>query len=297
VPATIKKHRGLSPRGYDFAEAERVKYDAYGKQTVLADNGVVAYKPSDYGQFVGFTGRYHDYETGLQYFRARYFDNTLGRFIQRDPLLYESGFNLYSSYFSPNDLDPLGLNPCIKIREALEKATKAADANKKGMAETSKTIEQLKKSIARREGHLDTNPRNLTPFSPEVTDFLANGGPWPAGPGSPAESILGHLPLIIKDKAALAAHEANLVKQAAVLAIQNARMVQLATQLLACETREVQRLTKNLEICTKTCQRMSLIRRSFGLALIVMFIFECPGDTQRDTDRESPEPEVENVIE
>jgi RHS repeat-associated protein len=108
VPANINKHRGLSARGYDFAEAERVKYDAYGKQTVLADNGVVAYKPSDYGQFVGFTGRYHDYETGLQYFRARYFDNTLGRFIGRDPAGYVDGLGLYGAYFVPNDVDPSG---------------------------------------------------------------------------------------------------------------------------------------------------------------------------------------------
>ncbi len=108
VPANINKHRGLSPRGYDFAEAERVMYDAYGRQTVLANNGVVAYKPSDYGQFVGFTGRYHDWETGLQYFRARYFDNTLGRFIGRDPLGYVDGMGLYSGYFVPNNLDPSG---------------------------------------------------------------------------------------------------------------------------------------------------------------------------------------------
>ena len=108
VPANMNTHRGLSPRGYDFAEAERVMYDAYGRQTVLANNGVVAYKPSDYGQFVGFTGRYHDWETGLQYFRARYFDNTLGRFIGRDPLGYVDGMGLYSGYFVPNGVDPSG---------------------------------------------------------------------------------------------------------------------------------------------------------------------------------------------
>ena len=109
VPANMNTHRGLSPRGYDFAEAERVLYDAYGRQTVLANNGVVAYKPSDYGQFVGFTGRYHDWETGLEYFRARYFDLALGRFINRDPAGYVNGSSLYNGYFVPNGVDPTGL--------------------------------------------------------------------------------------------------------------------------------------------------------------------------------------------
>jgi RHS repeat-associated protein len=84
-------------------------YDAYGRQTVLANNGVVAYKPSDYGQFVGFTGRYHDWETGLEYFRARYFDLALGRFIGRDPAGYVDGMGLYSAYFIPHNLDPSGM--------------------------------------------------------------------------------------------------------------------------------------------------------------------------------------------
>jgi RHS repeat-associated protein len=88
---------------------ERYKYDAYGKQAILADNGSVAYKPSDYGQFHGFTGRYHDWETGLTYFRARYFDHSLDRFMGRDPAGYIDGVSLYSGYFVPNGVDPSGL--------------------------------------------------------------------------------------------------------------------------------------------------------------------------------------------
>ena len=147
VPATINTHRHLSPPRYDVhrgdcyvdeplmmkaggqnyyyatnrlysvaaisdqsgAVVERYKYDAYGKQGILAPNGVIAYKPSDYGQFVGFTGRTHDWETGLAYFRARYFDNTLGRFIGPDPAGYVDGMGLYNGYFVPNKVDPSGL--------------------------------------------------------------------------------------------------------------------------------------------------------------------------------------------
>ena len=103
------------------AVVERYKYDAYGKQGILAPNGVVAYKPSDYGQFHGFTGRYHDWETGLAYFRARYFDHSLGRFIGRDPWQiaesepsaldgYQDGYSLYQAYYVPNGLDPTGMD-------------------------------------------------------------------------------------------------------------------------------------------------------------------------------------------
>ena len=89
---------------------ERYLYDAYGRQTVLASNGVVAYKPSDYGQFVGFTGRYHDWETGLEYFRARYYDLVLGRFISRNPGGYLDGWSLYLAQMGMQGmLDPTGL--------------------------------------------------------------------------------------------------------------------------------------------------------------------------------------------
>ena len=61
---------------------------------------------------IGFTGRYLDKETGLYYFRARYYSGSLGRFIGRDPIKYKGGgYNLYSGYFIPNKFDPLGLSP------------------------------------------------------------------------------------------------------------------------------------------------------------------------------------------
>ncbi len=46
---------------------------------------------SQFSNAYGFTGRYLDSETGLWYFRARYFDNELGRFISRDPLGFVDG--------------------------------------------------------------------------------------------------------------------------------------------------------------------------------------------------------------
>ncbi len=42
-----------------------------------------------------YTGAYYDRETGLYYLRARYYSPELRRFIQRDPILFEVGINLY----------------------------------------------------------------------------------------------------------------------------------------------------------------------------------------------------------
>lgn len=55
-------------------------------------------------------------ETGLYYYRARYFDADQGRFISRDPLGYVSGMNQYEYVGGrPNtSIDPLGL---ITVKE------------------------------------------------------------------------------------------------------------------------------------------------------------------------------------
>jgi len=65
--------------------AERYGYTAYGKRRVVSPGGAKL-AASAIGNQVGFTGRYHDGETGLTYFRARYLDAELGRFVSRDPL-------------------------------------------------------------------------------------------------------------------------------------------------------------------------------------------------------------------
>jgi len=57
-----------------------------------------------------FTGRpFLDLQNQYD-FRARVYNNTNGRFLQRDPLGYKDGFNFYSAYFIPNLTDPFGTN-------------------------------------------------------------------------------------------------------------------------------------------------------------------------------------------
>jgi len=65
--------------------AERYGYTPYGKRRVVSPGGATL-AASAVGNQVGFTGRYHDGETGLTYFRARYQDAELGRFVGRDQL-------------------------------------------------------------------------------------------------------------------------------------------------------------------------------------------------------------------
>jgi RHS repeat-associated protein len=74
---------------------ERYKYDTYGKQTILAPDGITVRPSSLHGNRVGHTGRTKDDETGLVFYRARIYSPELGRFIGRDPIGYVDGRNLY----------------------------------------------------------------------------------------------------------------------------------------------------------------------------------------------------------
>jgi uncharacterized protein RhaS with RHS repeats len=43
-----------------------------------------------------YTGREKDTESGLYYYRARYYDPELGRFISEDPIGFDGGINFYA---------------------------------------------------------------------------------------------------------------------------------------------------------------------------------------------------------
>src|SRR5206468_652442 len=58
-----------------------------------------------------FTGREWEPETQLYYYRARYYDPSIGRFLSEDPIRFRGGNNFYryAAANPANFLDPTGL--------------------------------------------------------------------------------------------------------------------------------------------------------------------------------------------
>ena len=74
------------------------------------------FNPGDVEQNLGFPGQYWDSESGLFYNRHRYYDPTLARFIQPDPLGVGGGWDLYAYPLDPiMGTDPLGLGTRYNI--------------------------------------------------------------------------------------------------------------------------------------------------------------------------------------
>jgi RHS repeat-associated protein len=103
--------------------------DGLGSVTSLTTStGAMAntYTYDSYGQLTGSTGsvtnrflytaREFDAETGLYFYRARYYDPTMGRFLNEDPLKFRAGVNFYAYVKNqPVDfLDPYGLQ-CTQV--------------------------------------------------------------------------------------------------------------------------------------------------------------------------------------
>ncbi len=88
---------------------ERYAYELTGKRTIYAANGTTVRTTSSYGNPFGYTNRWHDDESGLMYFRARYYNPLTGEFLSRDPMEFVDGMSLYRGYMGLVDTDPFGL--------------------------------------------------------------------------------------------------------------------------------------------------------------------------------------------
>jgi RHS repeat-associated protein len=119
------------------ALAQTYTFDSFGKQT--ASSGSLT-NPFQY------TGRESDAETGLYYYRARYYDPTVGRFMSEDPTGFKGGLNFYPYVTNDpaNQTDPMGFDSdsqrCRMLREK---------------------IENIEESIRKRQRDLQDDPRTL----------------------------------------------------------------------------------------------------------------------------------------
>jgi RHS repeat-associated protein len=113
---------------------QQFAYDAYGNLT--------SQQPaSPTGQPFRFTGRRFDIETGLYYYRARYYSPILGRFLQPDPIGYKDDIDLYAYVHNDpiDSSDPSGTE-CAGDNSCARTAVRDRDKVAKTVAEHAETV-------------------------------------------------------------------------------------------------------------------------------------------------------------
>ncbi|MEL7092551.1 MAG: RHS repeat-associated core domain-containing protein [Pseudomonadota bacterium] len=97
--------------------AAAYEYDGYGMITQTQGDLVQPY---------GYTGREFDQESGLYYYRARYYDASSGIFLQSDPISFASGNHSFYKYVENSPFggtDPSGLKTVGFLGPAVAGAT------------------------------------------------------------------------------------------------------------------------------------------------------------------------------
>ena len=82
---------------------QRYEYDSFGNITYQQD--------ANFKQPYTYTGREYDNESGLYYYRARYYDAKVGMFISEDPIGFDGGDVNFFAYVGNNPInytDPTG---------------------------------------------------------------------------------------------------------------------------------------------------------------------------------------------
>ena len=86
---------------------ESYEYSVFGSRSINSSPNPLITPNS-----IGFTGREYDQETGLYYYRARYYEPSLGKFLSNDPLGFDAGDYNLSRYVMNDPLsfvDPTGM--------------------------------------------------------------------------------------------------------------------------------------------------------------------------------------------
>jgi RHS repeat-associated protein len=124
------------------AVVSRYRYEAFGAHEAVGTEG--------YASPILWQGREYDAETGLYYFRARYYAAELGRFVSQDPISVTRGSNLYvhGENDPVNTVDPSGLE-CWRIDEDTVKC-ESETGNTWQCTGDGVTIDQCKKYLESR---------------------------------------------------------------------------------------------------------------------------------------------------
>ncbi|WP_459873874.1 RHS repeat-associated core domain-containing protein, partial [Endothiovibrio diazotrophicus] len=182
---------------YAAAGDKQLLSDALGSVVGLADEGgwvsdEYAYSPfgesvhtgADAGNSLGYTGREDD-GTGLYYYRARYYDPGLKRFISSDPIGLLGGVNSYA-YVSNDPLnfyDPYGL-----LRFNFDQFANQVEANRFDMNAVLGTLVATEAF-----GTMPKTPKELRAFGPKnkINPLTGQLSRWSGRFGTRALRVLG----------------------------------------------------------------------------------------------------------
>jgi len=156
------------------------EYDPFGNP--LRTSGIYANENS-----IRFSGKYYDTETGLTYHGFRYYNASLGRFVNRDPLEERGGWNLYSG------LNKIAADPYAGASgvEGTSWSTEWEQAQDRLLANTSMphTTQTVTFSGKRNSGLPGSSQGNQKTYSANATGHYAQGGAEGEGPQAPGMSV------------------------------------------------------------------------------------------------------------
>jgi len=175
MPATT------SPRHHPTTSPWRHSSSRARARTTRTGPGPSPYAPENartVNEF-GFTGRYLDKETGLYYFRARYYSGSLGRFVNRDPF-EKSPFN--SESYTTNRPNNDTLEEIDLIKESMIGiSSQFSDDIKRQMKEftrrTQALIDKSKFQPEPMDGYQDGLCLYMAYFAPNLVDPMGTDCP------------------------------------------------------------------------------------------------------------------------
>ena len=181
--------------------AQTYGYDSFGKQTSSSGSLTNTFQ---------YTARESDPETGLYYYRARYYDPAAGRFLTEDPVGFLSGgINFYEyvensplGFTDPNGLQAQPSGACCDEKKLKQGLKQVQDAFASAAATKSAVFQKYANCLQKLANDPDVKcgppPKNQPtacgyhkPFSPSTIFITPNGSTGQGGCGG-AKGTIAH---------------------------------------------------------------------------------------------------------